>query len=466
MPKIPDLVEEASQESFPASDPPSYIYEPPEHANVHGPQTQRSAILFRAGGSRFLWRRAAIRALGIVKKCAALANRDTGQLPADTARRIAAAAEEIIRGSLDAAFPIGIFQSGSGTQTNMNANEVIARLAGVHPNDDANRSQSSNDVIPSVMHIAAVLETEESLLPAVRTLRDTLTSHAHSWDHIVMLGRTHLRDAVPVTFGQVAGGWAAQLDCAITGIQILMPRLCEVPLGGTAVGTGLNAPVDFGTRCAAYIAQETGQPFSVSGNRFAAISAHDELVRLSGALRVLAAALFKIANDIRWYSSGPRSGIGELTLPEREPGSSIMPGKVNPAQCESLMQIAVHVYGNDAAVAFAGSQGNFQLNTFNPVMLHNLLESIELLAAGCRSFDEHCARGLEPDRDAIARHVDSSLMLVTALSPHIGYEKSAEIARLAEHDGITLREAAGRLGYASAEDYDRWVKPQEMTHGL
>lgn len=443
-----------------------------------GAQTQRSLLNFRIGGERFRWGRSVIRALGIVKKCAALANAELGQLAKDKADLIVRAADEVIAGKWDAEFPLVVFQTGSGTQTNMNANEVIAnraiQLAGgrvgskspIHPNDDVNRSQSSNDAFPAVMHVATVDQLEGQLIPAVQALCDTFKSKAPAFSEIVMVGRTHLQDATPVTLGQVIGGWTARLEQALVGIRATLAGLYELALGGTAVGTGLNAPARFGDVVARAIARETGKPFVTAANKFAALSAHDAMVNASAALRTLAAALMQIANDVRWYASGPRAGIGELTIPENEPGSSIMPGKVNPTQCEALAMVAVQVFGNDHSVAFAGSQGNFQLNVFKPVILQNVLESIDLLAEACRSFNEHCAQGIEPNEQRIRQHLDQSLMLVTALNPHIGYEKAAQIAGTAHREGITLREAAVKLGFVTPEQFDLWVRPGEMTHPL
>ena len=446
---------------------------PADH--LWGAQTQRSLHFFPIGTARFTWRRPVIRAMGVLKKAAALANGDLGQLPADKVSLIVQAADEVIDGRWDAEFPLVVFQTGSGTQSNMNANEVIAnraiQIAGgamgskspVHPNDDVNRCQSSNDAFPTVMHIAAVEEIERDLLPAVRQLRDALDAKGRAHDDLVMIGRTHLQDATPLTFGQLVSGWVAQLDDAAAGVRAALPGLYGLALGGTAVGTGLNAHPEFGTRAAARIAAETGQPFVSAPNKFAALSAHDAIVAASATLRTLAGALMKIANDVRWHACGPRAGLGEITIPENEPGSSIMPGKVNPTQCEALTMVAVQVFGNDAAVAFAGSQGNFQLNVFKPVMLHNLLESVMLLADGCRAFEEHCARGIEPNRPRIAANLETSLMLVTALNPHIGYEKSAKIAMLAHREGTSLREAALTLGFVTPEQFDAWVVPRDMT---
>ncbi|MSR56223.1 MAG: class II fumarate hydratase [Planctomycetaceae bacterium] len=437
-----------------------------------GAQTQRAIVNFSIGGSRYRWGRPVVRALGLVKKCAALANGDLGQLPPAKVDLIVRAATEVIAAKWDDEFPLVVFQSGSGTQSNMNANEVIAnraiQLAGgllgskhpIHPNDDVNCSQSSNDVFPTVMHIATVEEIESSLLPAVHALRETLHAGANAWAGVVMIGRTHLQDATPLTLGQIMSGWVAQLDQAVRGIRQALSGLCELALGGTAVGTGLNAPPLFGEVAARRIAEETGRPFVTAANKFAAISAHDAMVTASASLRTLAGALLKIANDVRWYASGPRGGIGEIIIPANEPGSSIMPGKMNPTQCEALTMVAVQVFGNDHAVAFAGSQGNFQLNVYKPLILHNVLDSIRLLSDGCRSFDERCARGIAPNDERIRRHLESSLMLATALSPHIGYDKAAQIALTAHSENISLRDAGLRLGYVTAEQFDRWVRPE------
>jgi len=449
---------------------------PADH--LWGAQTQRSLENFPIGRGRFRWGRPVIRAFGIVKKCAALANRALGQLPPEKAELIVRAADEVIGGRWDDEFPLVVFQTGSGTQSNMNANEVIAnraiQLAGgvlgskkpIHPNDDVNRSQSSNDVFPTVMHVATVQALIEALLPAVSALRNTLDGKARAYAGIVMIGRTHLQDATPLTLGQMVSGWVAQLDETMAGVCATLPGLYALALGGTAVGTGLNAHPEFGARAAAEIARETGQPFVPAPNKFAALAAHDAMVATSGALRTLAGALMKIANDVRWYASGPRAGLGELTIPENEPGSSIMPGKINPTQAEALTMVAVQVFGNDHAVAFAGSQGNFQLNVYKPIILHNVIESIELLAEAVRSFEERCARGLAPDERVIAEHVERSLMLVTALVPHIGYEKAARIALTAHHEHLSLREAALKLGYVTPEQFDRWVRPADMTRPL
>jgi fumarate hydratase class II len=453
-----------------------HVEVPADH--LWGAQTQRSHLNFPIGVDRYRWGRPVIRALGILKKCAALANGELGQLPRDKVDLIVRAAQEVIDGKLDGEFPLVVFQTGSGTQTNMNANEVIAnraiQLAGgvvgskkpIHPNDDVNHSQSSNDTFPTVMHIATVEQLEGVLTPAIRKLRDALDARGRAFSHVVMVGRTHLQDATPLTLGQVMSGWVAQLDQALDGLGRTLASVCALAIGGTAVGTGLNADSRFGEVAARKIAEETGKPFVSAPNKFAALSAHDAMVDVSAALRTLAGALMKIANDVRWYACGPRAGFAELKIPENEPGSSIMPGKINPTQCEALTMVCVQVFGNDHAVAFAGSQGNFQLNVYKPVILHNVLESIQLLAESVLSFDEHCARGIEPNEKRIREHLDSSLMLVTALTPHIGYEKAAQIALLAYREDLTLREAALRLGYVTAEQLDEWLRPEDMTHPL
>lgn len=449
---------------------------PAEH--LWGAQTQRSYLNFPIGTERFRWGRPVVRALGILKKCAAQANGELGQLPQEKVDLILRAAQEVIDGKWDGEFPLVVFQTGSGTQTNMNANEVIAnraiQLAGgavgsktpVHPNDDVNHSQSSNDTFPTVMHIAAAEAIEHKLFPAVNQLAEVLDEKAKQYRDLVMVGRTHLQDATPLTLGQVISGWAAQIYQALDGVRQALPGIYELAIGGTAVGTGLNADVRFGELAARRIAQETGYPFVSARNKFAALSAHDGMVSLSGALRTLAGALMKIANDVRWYSCGPRAGIGELTIPENEPGSSIMPGKINPTQCEALTMVAVQVFGNDHAVAFAGSQGNFQLNVYKPIILHNVLTSIELLAEASRSFCERCAVGIEPNEKRVKEHLDHSLMLVTALNPHVGYEKAAKISLTAYREDISLREAALKLGFLTGNQFDSWVRPAEMTHPL
>ena len=451
---------------------------PVPSGHLWGAQTQRSHLNFTIGVERFRWGRPLIRAFGILKKCAALANGELGQLPGEKVGLIVQAAQEVIDGRWDEEFPLVVFQTGSGTQTNMNANEVIAnraiQMAGgalgskkpIHPNDDVNRCQSSNDTFPTAMHVAAVEAIDNLLIPAVAELRDTLHAKAQAYHDIVMIGRTHLQDATPLTVGQMMSGWVAQLDEALNGIRSSLAFLYPLAIGGTAVGTGMNAHPRFGEVTSRKIAEETGKPFTSATNKFAALSAHDGMVAASGALRTLAGVLMKIANDVRWYASGPRAGIGELNLPENEPGSSIMPGKVNPTQCEAMTMVAVQVFGNDHAVAFAGSQGSFQLNVYKPVILHNVLTSVELLADACRSFNERCAAGIEPNTKRIREHLDQSLMLVTALNPHIGYEKAARISRTAYLEDISLREAALKLGFLTAEQFDEWVRPEDMTHPL
>jgi len=449
---------------------------PADH--LWGAQTQRSHVNFPIGRERYRWGRPVIRALGILKKCAALANGELGQLPPEKVDLIVRAADEVIEGKLDGEFPLVVFQTGSGTQTNMNVNEVIAnraiQLAGgvvgskkpIHPNDDVNHSQSSNDTFPTVMHIATVEQLDDTLAPAIRGLRDTLDAKAKAFSRVVMVGRTHLQDATPLTLGQVISGWVAQLDQALEGVGRSLPGVYTLAIGGTAVGTGLNAHPRFGEVAAHKIAGETGKPFVSAPNKFAALSAHDPMVNVSASLRTLAAALMKIANDVRWYACGPRAGFAELKIPENEPGSSIMPGKINPTQCEALTMVAVQVFGNDHAVAFAGSQGNFQLNVYKPVILHNVLESVQLLAEAARSFNDRCAQGIEPNEKRIREHLDNSLMLVTALNPHIGYEKAAQISLKAYRVDLTLREAALRSGFVTPEQFDEWVRPEDMTHPL
>jgi fumarate hydratase, class II len=438
-------------------------------------QTQRSIQNFPIGVDRFTWGRPIIRALGILKKSAALANAELGELPQAIADPITRAADEVIAGDLDSQFPLVVFQTGSGTQSNMNANEVIANRAvalmggtvgvdrTVHPNDHVNRGQSSNDTFPTAMHIAVVEQLQQRLFPAVGRLRDTLAAKSREFDTLVKTGRTHLQDATPITLGQELGAWVAQIEFGLASVEQSLPALYDLAIGGTAVGTGLNAHPDFGDRAAHYIAEVTGYPFRSASNKFFALSAHDALVQTSAALRTLAGGLMKMANDVRWLASGPRCGIGELFIPENEPGSSIMPGKVNPTQSEALTMVCVQVFGNDSAVAFAGSQGNFQLNVFKPVMVHNVLESIALLADACLAFDEGCAKGIEPNRARITENLDRNLMLVTALNRHIGYDKAAAIAKDAQKKGLTLREAALASGDVTAEQYEQWIVPVEMT---
>jgi len=439
----------------------------------YGAQTARSLQNFRIGGDRFP--RELIRALGILKKAAAEVNAELGALPGDRAELIVRAAGEVIDGSLDAHFPLVVWQTGSGTQTNMNANEVIANraieLAGgeigskdpVHPNDDVNRGQSSNDTFPTAMHIAAAERIVHHLLPALGALRDTLAEKSRAFEEIVKIGRTHLMDAVPLTLGQEFSGYVAQLDKGVERIEAALEGLYELALGGTAVGTGLNTDPAFPERAAARIAAITGLPFRSAANKFEALAAHDAVVFASGALKTAAASLMKIANDIRWLASGPRCGIGEIILPANEPGSSIMPGKVNPTQAEALTMVCAQVMGNDVAINVGGLSGNFELNVYKPLLIFNLLNSIRLLGDACASFDTHCAAGIDADRDAIARHLRNSLMLVTALNPHIGYDRAAQIAKKAFADGTTLREAAIALDLLSGEAFDRLVRPEDMT---
>ncbi len=438
-----------------------------------GAQTERSLAHFKIGAERFP--REMIRALGILKKACAIVNAERGILSPEKAKAIIQAADEVIEGKLDDHFPLVVWQTGSGTQTNMNANEVIANRASeilggelgskkpVHPNDDVNRSQSSNDTFPTAMHIAAVGEIRRRLIPAVRTLRDTLDRKAKEFAAVVKIGRTHLQDAVPMTLGQEISGWVSQLDHCLEHIESAMPHVQELALGGTAVGTGLNAPADFGHRTAKEIAKLTGLPFVTAPNKFEALAAHDALVHAHGAIRTLAAALMKIANDVRWLASGPRSGLGEIRIPENEPGSSIMPGKVNPTQSEALTMVCAQVFGNDVAVTIGGASGNFELNVYKPLIISNVLRSIRLLADACDSFEQHCARGIEPDLERIREHVGRSLMLVTGLAPKLGYDKAAEIAKKAHKDGTTLKEAALALGHLTAEEFDREVRPEKMV---
>jgi len=438
-----------------------------------GAQTERSLHHFAIGDDRMPV--PVIRALGLLKKAAALINRELNLLDARRADLIVRAADEVIAGTLDDHFPLSVWQTGSGTQTNMNVNEVIANraieLAGgklgskdpVHPNDHVNMSQSSNDTFPTAMHIAAALEVTRNLVPSVRALRDALAAKAREFDDIVKIGRTHLQDAVPLTLGQEFSGYVAQLDAALAWIDATIPGLLALAIGGTAVGTGLNAPAGFGDAVARKLAELTGLPFVSAANKFAALAAHDDLVMASGALRTLAGALMKIANDLRWLGSGPRSGLGELALPENEPGSSIMPGKVNPTQAEAVTMVAVQVIGNDTTIAVAGSQGNFELNVFKPVIIFDFLHSVRLLTDACARFREFCVVGIEANRARIAELVGRSLMLVTALAPHIGYDRAAAIAKRAHAEGLTLRDAALASGHVSAEQYDRWVRPEDMV---
>jgi fumarate hydratase class II len=445
---------------------------------LYGPQTQRSIENFPIGRDRFVWGRPVVRAMGLLKKAAALANGELEQLPRDKVDLIVQAADEVIEGKLDDEFPLVVWQTGSGTQSNMNANEVIAnranQIAGaalgdhspIHPNDDVNRGQSSNDTFPTAMHVAVVEQVEERLVPAVERLRETLAAKSESYEDIVMVGRTHLQDATPVRLGQVMGGWVAQIDQALDAVRRTLPDVQKLAIGGTAVGTGLNSHANFGDRVAEKLSELTGKRFHAAENKFAELSAHDGMVNVSAAIRTLAVALYKIANDVRYHAMGPRAGLAELRIPENEPGSSIMPGKINPTQSEALTMVCAQVFGNDATVAFSGSQGAFQLNVYKPVMLHNVLESVALLSESVSAFNDHCAVGIEPNEGVIAEHLENSLMLVTALTPHIGYEKSAEIALKAHREGKSLKEAALELGHVTSEQLDEWMRPEDMTHPL
>ncbi|MBN8284679.1 class II fumarate hydratase [Zoogloea sp.] len=438
-----------------------------------GAQTQRSLQNFDISGERQPVE--IIRALARIKRASARVNQRLGLLDAARASAIIQAADEVIAGHHAQEFPLVVWQTGSGTQTNMNLNEVIANRASelmggprgegrkVHPNDDVNRSQSSNDVFPTAMHLAAVEAINHHLLPSLRLLRTTLEEKSRTFDDIVKIGRTHLQDATPLTLGQEISGWVAQLQHGEAHLRAALPHLGELALGGTAVGTGLNAPAGYAYAVAAELAELTGLPFVTAPNKFESLASCDALVHAHGALKTLAASLMKIANDVRWLASGPRSGIGELRIPENEPGSSIMPGKVNPTQSEALTMLAAQVFGNDVAINFGGASGNFELNVFRPMVAHNFLQSVRLLADGARSFNDHCAVGLEPNRERIAQLVANSLMLVTALNPHIGYDKAAAIAKKAHKDGTSLREAALALGDVSAEDFDRWIDPAQMV---
>ena len=439
----------------------------------YGAQTARSLLHFDIGDDTKP--RELIRALGVLKKACALVNENLGKLPSEKSALIAQAADEVIAGQLDDHFPLRIWQTGSGTQSNMNANEVISNraieMAGgemgsktpVHPNDHVNMSQSSNDTFPTAMSIAAAEVVVHNLLPAVRELRDALDAKAKAFAGIVKIGRTHLQDATPLTLGQEFSGYVALLDADLSRIEATLPGVMSLGIGGTAVGTGLNSHPEFGERAAKKIAELTSLPFTSNPNKFAALSAHDEFVFASGALNTLACSLMKIANDIRWLASGPRCGLGELTIPENEPGSSIMPGKVNPTQSEAMTMVCCQVMGNDATIGFAGSQGNFELNVFKPVIIHNFLHSVRLLSDACRSFTHHCAAGIEPNMERINHYVQDSLMLVTALNPHIGYDKAAQIAKKAHKEKSSLREAAIASGHLTGEQFDQWVNPEAMT---
>jgi fumarate hydratase class II len=440
----------------------------------YGAQTARSLIHFAIG--RDTMPAELVRAFGILKKAAALVNRDLGKLPEEKTNLITQAADEVISGKLNDHFPLRVWQTGSGTQTNMNVNEVISnraiQIAGgemgskkpIHPNDDVNMSQSSNDTFPTAMSIAAAAETSRRLLPALKKLRDALDAKAREFMGVVKIGRTHLQDATPLTVGQEFSGWVSLLDRDGGRIALALDGLFDLAIGGTAVGTGLNAHPEFAERASKKIAELTGLPFRSHPNKFASLSAHDEIVFASGALKTLAASLMKIANDIRWLASGPRCGLGELIIPENEPGSSIMPGKVNPTQAEAVTMVAVQVMGNDAAIGFAGSQGNFELNVFKPVMIFNYLHSVELLADSMNSFVDHCVVGIELNLTIIEKYVKNSLMLVTALAPRIGYDNAAKVAHTAHQQHISLREAAMQLGHLSEAEFDALVNPADMTH--
>jgi fumarate hydratase class II len=438
-----------------------------------GAQTQRSLQNFDISGER--QPREIIRALVQVKRSSAVANHLLGLMDDRKASAIIAAADEVLAGKHDDQFPLVVWQTGSGTQTNMNVNEVLANRASellggprgegrlIHPNDDVNRSQSSNDVFPTAMHVAAVDGIRNRLLPALQKLKGTLAGKSEAFQGIVKIGRTHLQDATPLTLGQEFSGYVAQLEQADRHLHASLPHLCELALGGTAVGTGLNAPPRYAETVAQELARLTGLPFATAPNKFEVMAAADALVHAHGALKSLAASLMKIANDVRWLASGPRSGIGELSIPENEPGSSIMPGKVNPTQSEAVTMLCCQVFGNDVAINFGGASGNFELNVFRPMIAHNFMQSVRLLADGMKSFNDHCAVGIEPNRDRIAELVDRSLMLVTALNPHIGYDKAAQIAKKAHKEGSTLREAALATGYVTGEQFDQWVRPQDMV---
>jgi len=438
----------------------------------YGAQTARSLMNFKIGGERFP--RELIRALGILKKAAAMANKELGVLPAEKADLIIKAADEVIEGKLDEHFPLVVWQTGSGTQTNMNANEVIANraieMAGgvlgskkpIHPNDDVNKAQSSNDTFPTAMHIAAVEEIHRRLIPMVKKLRDALAEKAEDFKDIIKIGRTHLMDAVPLTLGQEFSGYVQQLDNGLERIYGCLPRLSQLALGGTAVGTGLNTHKGFAELAAKKISEITGKEFTSAPNKFEALAAHDAIVEASGVMKTLAASLMKIANDIRWLGSGPRCGIGELSLPANEPGSSIMPGKVNPTQAEAMTMVCVQVMGNDATINFAGASGNFELNVFKPVMIYNLLQSIRLLADACESFTDKMVVGIKPNKEKIDYYVNNSLMLVTALNPYIGYDNAAKVAKKAFAENKTLKEAAVELGLLTPEQFDEYVRPEKM----
>jgi len=464
-------MEEATGRTRTESDTFGPIQVPAER--LWGAQTQRSLEHFRISGERMPL--ALVRALVLVKKVAALVHVELGVLDAAKGGAIAAAADEVLAGRWDDEFPLVVWQTGSGTQTNMNVNEVLANRASeilggergekrlVHPNDDVNRGQSTNDAFPTAIHVATVEAFRRDVIPAVSRLRDTLAAKAEAFRDVVKIGRTHLMDATPLTLGQEISGWAAQLDNGVERLEQALPRLLELALGGTAVGTGLNAHPELAARAAAELAERTGHPFVTAPNKFEALASRDALVFAHGALRTVAASLFKIANDVRWLASGPRSGLGEIKIPENEPGSSIMPGKVNPTQSEALTMVVAQVMGNDVAVGVAGMSGNFELNVFMPVIARNVLESARLVADGCEGFREHCVAGIEPVRTRIAENLERSLMLVTALAPHVGYDAAARVAKAAHASGKTLRETAIELGVATGEEFDRWVRPEDMV---
>ncbi len=439
-----------------------------------GAQTQRSLQFFSISTERMPGE--LVSALAQVKRAAAVVNRDLGRLDAAKSDAIVRAADEVLDGGHAQEFPLAVWQTGSGTQSNMNVNEVLANRASellggergpkrlVHPNDEVNRGQSSNDVVPTAIHVAVATAVAQRLVPSLDALRTTLDAKAREYADIVKIGRTHLQDATPLTLGQEMSGWVAQLDRARESVVRALPGVCELAIGGTAVGTGLNTHPEFGARVCDELSRRLSLPFVPAPNRFAALAGHEPVVALHGALHALAAAATKIANDVRWLASGPRSGLGEIRIPENEPGSSIMPGKVNPTQCEALTMIGAQVGGNDVAIGIGASSGNFELNVFQPLIAHNVLQSLRLLADGLASFERNCARGIEPVRERIEELLERSLMLVTALNPHIGYERSAEIAKKAHREGTTLREAALALGYVDAKQFDEWVRPQDMTH--
>ena len=461
----PDNTTRAERDSFGFIDVPA--------DRLWGAQTQRSLLNFDISGEH--QPKEIIRALARVKRAAATVNERLGKLDPAKAGAIVRAADEVLAGEHDGEFPLVVWQTGSGTQTNMNVNEVLANRASellggvrgeerlVHPNDDVNKSQSSNDTYPTAMNLAAVESIEHRLLPALAALRETLAAKSAAFADIVKIGRTHLQDATPVTLGQELSGWVAQLQHAEQHVRAALPHLCELALGGTAVGTGLNAPKGYAQAVAEELALLTGLPFVTAPNKFEALASCDAIVQAHGALKGLAASLMKIANDVRWLASGPRSGLGEISIPENEPGSSIMPGKVNPTQCEAMTMLCAQVLGNDVAINVGGASGNFELNVFRPMIAHNFLQSVRLLGDGMRSFNEHCAAGIEPNRARIAELVQRSLMLVTALNTHIGYDKAATIAKRAHKEGISLREAALATGFLTGEQFDAWVRPQDMV---